>query len=133
MTTTAPKPSPPRGEWMAAKKAEAVYEDEPYRRPRRPEHPDFYLLSKIVNRLDAGFDPETMTDQEMADRFVALVSKTIDYQCLEYMSANRIMLLLMHHPPVFLCEDDMQRLASAYLEGFMVGAAVTRTRAEQEQ
>ena len=125
--TTIPKPAPPKA---ALHELVETEQQEPVRQMVRPERPDFYLLSSIVNRLDAGFDPETMSEKEMSDRFVRYVNKVIDYECLDYMAFNRIMLLLSHNPPFILSDIHLDNLRGAYLEGVLVGADVIRRKSQ---
>lgn len=136
MTTTA-KPRPPKTkkpamhELVPVEPEQMELFEEPDTTMRRPEHPDFYLLSKIVNRLDGGFDPETMSGQEMGDRFVRYVNKVIDYECLDYMTLNRIMLLLQHNMPFIMSDVHLENLRAAYFEGVLVGADVIRRKSQE--
>lgn len=87
--------------------------------PDRPRTEDFYLLSEIVQELDAAVD---LTDAK-DEAYLAKIAEFIDPEALQYLAIRRAML-------VSRLRECTAGVAAGMINGFLLGAAFERRKAE---
>lgn len=93
----------------------------------RPNHPDFAGLVEIILGYDAKMD--TAPNQKAKDRvFSDLLAEVIDASSLTYMAMQRAMRMcgVRTRMDLMAASFEVTKLASAYMEGFVVGAQFER-------
>jgi hypothetical protein len=85
--------------------------------PNRPDHPDFWLLSRLVCQLDER------SDRGGPDEFARILAEYIDPASLTYMAEQRALRARLVGAP------DM----ALYFDAFVLGVAAERARARGEK
>lgn len=93
--------------------------------PGRPDHPDFWRLSETVLKLDGRL-------AEDPTAFESTVGEVVDLETCTYMAKQRAMRVMMHLGIDFDTTTGRQllaALASAWIDGFMVGSVSSQVPA----
>lgn len=90
--------------------------------PRRPTHPDFWVLSRIIIDQDNRAEGHAVPFEE-------LISQVVDAQSVIYMASQRAMRarMLLTSGPI------ERRLTSLWLDAFMAGAAFQKAKDERKK
>lgn len=89
----------------------------------RPDHPDFWTLSRIVTSLDEAMDyrdPDKDPDEIIGEK----ATEVGDPASLTYVAVQRAMRVhgIVTAGDLKRVAEDVSRTATAYLEGMIVGA-----------
>lgn len=101
--------------------------------PNRPDHPDLWLLSNVVLKLDSGIDTEHNTEEQNEAAWEARIAEVgIDKQSLIYVANQRALRALAVENRVDLLAKFPQvaLLTSVWIEAFSAGVLVERERGE---
>jgi hypothetical protein len=88
--------------------------------PQRPDHPDFWMLSRIVIDLDKRAEAPDMP-------FADMIAAVVDIRSVMYMASQRA---LRAAGPVVPTRFHHGKLQAAWVDGFMTGA---RYQAEKDR
>lgn len=88
--------------------------------PNRPDHPDFWLMSAVMQDLDAAADDKIAIDR--------IIGNTVDLPSLEYMSVYRVAngLPMMKVNPLAV-------MGASWIDGFMAGLNFQKRKAAAEK
>lgn len=90
--------------------------------PDRPQHPDFWAMSRAVIEKDKEVDGGKSIEQ-------VLDEASIDTDSLIYMARQRSLMMARAIPEA--TDETIARLASVWIDAFLTGLAVGDERAEK--
>lgn len=93
-------------------------------RPERPNHPDFWLLSELVLKLDGRMD-DTPADQRQA-AWKEAVTKHVDLDSISYMAMQRALRATGGQ------EQLAKMLAALYIDAFIFGCEFSDRKHERD-
>lgn len=91
--------------------------------PNRPQHPDFWMLSKIILEMDGLGDK---SDTALDSVFVDFVKTVADPRSLMYLANQRALRVDMFEAPR---KTRVDALAALYLEAILVGYKLAQEKA----
>jgi hypothetical protein len=96
--------------------------------PKRPDHPDFWLISEVLVAQDAQADQHAQTFDDMVNRYV-------DLKSLQYASEQQAGMLMQHGPRklVYGAGEVEVKITAAFLAAFVHGIRFQIRKAEAQR
>lgn len=99
--------------------------------PHRPDHPDFWKLSNVLLKMDAGLDPSNPDEEAKERQFKARLAEIgIDERSLSYAATQRAFRILGVETRMDLLDPQKLHLAmmlsSVWLDAFAAGVFFER-------